>query len=250
MKKSALVLLIGLSAMGCGNQDADILTNTTATTRIRGIHAASNVGGLDAFVNDTQVARNTPYGSTTGFITPTAGQNRYRVMLTGQTTPLIDFSAGLSPDLIYSAFAVGQSTNNPLSPVLVIDNDTPPTAGNFKLRVIDGVVDAANINLTMSLNSSPTANPQFANLAFGAQSPAQLQPASQFPAGTYTLSVSLVGGGTIFRNSNVVVNAGDDLIYTVVVDPQPANSQVEVLATPLNGNPFVIESTFGQGRAQ
>ena len=82
----------------------------------------------------------------------------------------------------------------------------------------------------------------FANVPFAGQSPAQGQAATEFAAGNYTLVIQETSGNNLFFKEVVPVSAGSDLIYTVVRDPAPVNSNLEILAVPLEGDPFTLES--------
>jgi subtilisin family serine protease len=75
------------------------------------------------------------YGDSTTYLDFAPGNHLIEIFPTGSMTPAITATVNLAAGMDYTAVAVGDGTNQPLDLLLLTDDNTAPTSGNFKLRL-------------------------------------------------------------------------------------------------------------------
>ena len=75
------------------------------------------------------------YGDSTAYIDLPEGSYLVEVFPQGSATPAITATVDLMGGSDYTAIAIGDGANQPLSLKALLDNNTAPAAGNFKLRL-------------------------------------------------------------------------------------------------------------------
>jgi hypothetical protein len=93
--------------------------STSVTIRINGVDALTNVVYGD-------IARNVPLS---------AGTYLIEIVPTGTSTVAISDTVTLEDDMDYTVSAIGDGVNQPLELFVQVDDNTPPAAGNAKLRI-------------------------------------------------------------------------------------------------------------------
>ena len=246
---------LGLAAMiavGCGGSDVAV-NPVTPLTNVRGVHAASpDTGAIDLFVNQTRVVAGGVFGQASTFVTPPAGDVRVQVTAANTVTPvLIDALQTFQAGLRYTVLAVGRSTTDPrtLTQVTVVENTSPPTTGNAKIRVIHGNGGAGAWDFFIVPTGTAFTTPTFEDVPFAGQAPGVGQPASEFAAGNYDILITPANtpGTTLFRNTSVTISAGQDLILVGVPRGGEASPSQQILAVPVDANPFIINNVLPNG---
>lgn len=240
---------LGLAAMiavGCGGSDVAV-NPVTPLTNVRGVHAASpDTGAIDLFINQTRVVAGAVFGDASTFVTPPAGDVRVQVTAANTITPvLIDALQTFQAGLRYTVLAVGRSTApSNLTQVTVVENTSPPTTGNAKIRVIHGNGGAGAWDFFIAPVGTVISTPTFEDVTFASQAPAAGAPASEIAAGNYNIIITPANSETIlFQNVNVTIAAGEDLILTGVPRPQGSVPSQQILAVPVNADPFIIPNS-------
>ncbi|MCX7553745.1 DUF4397 domain-containing protein [Marinicella sp. S1101] len=111
----------------------------------------------------------------------------------GGDTAAISATVDLAADTFYSVSAIGDGVNQPLSLLPLVDDNTAPADGNFKIRIIHAAPFAADINDTAASIrlDDETVVGGLDNVLFG-QNSGYLE----LPAGNYDLNVSTADGST------------------------------------------------------
>ncbi len=141
------------------------------------------------------------------------------------------------PDLLadtdYTVAAIGDGTNQILSLLALVDDNTPPGPGNVKIRIVHAApFDAVLANTEVSVRDDMgTVIGGLTNVAFGASSPYL-----EVPAGVYDLQIATPDGTTT-------------LIDIAPVD-LPAGTIVTAFAVGgANSQPLGVTAVFGDGTA-
>jgi hypothetical protein len=137
MKTLPLILAIsalGIFAASCG----------TDHSQVRFVNASPDIGSnVDINVDSKSVATDLAFGGVapgSGYLTVHAGNRTVQAFVTGTTTPaLIDSNMNFSSQKQYTVLVSGLANSNPptIAALLKTDDNTAPTSGNIKLRVIN-----------------------------------------------------------------------------------------------------------------
>jgi uncharacterized protein DUF4397 len=137
-----LPIILALSSFvlltpGCGTDHA--------TVRI--VQASPDAGNVDIAVDGNTVVTDLAFGSispASGYLTVAAGNRRVEVRDTGTTTDLINSTVDFATHGAYTLLASGKITDNTEALLLKTDDNSAPSSGNIKLRVIHDAPDAPN----------------------------------------------------------------------------------------------------------
>lgn len=149
----------------------------------------------------------------------------------GGATPAITATVDLAADTDYSVAAIGDGTNQPLALLPLVDDNTAPSAGNVKIRV----VHAAPFSNVLA-NTAVSVRTEDGTIVNGLGSVQFAQDSGFFevPAGTYDLKISTPDGGTTLINPAPV--------------PLAAGTIVSLFAVGDGANqPLGITAVFGDG---
>ena len=164
-------------------------------------------------LDSTAVLTNFKYGASTGYISVTADVTHLvQIYPGGSATPAISTNVVLSPNLSYSAIAIGDGVNQPLNLLPLLD-DTTPVGGFAKVR-IGHLAPFSNTPIgTLADVRLQDGTPLITNVPFSLVSPTYLT----LPAGKYDIKITSPGG------------------YPTLIDPLPvtlsSNSVQSVFAT-------------------
>ena len=219
MKFKLLALVVLASAVtvaACSDSTAPV-----TTTRLRAVHLSPDAPNVNIIVNGSQVATNFAYEASTAYYNIQSGTTRIQVQPVGTTTNAIDASPSLLANTDYTVIAANLVAS--IEPLLLTDNNTPPTAGNVKVRIVHGApsAPAVDVYITVPGVDIAVASPTLTNVSFKGVSAYQ-----SVAAGTYQIRVTPTG------TKNVVIDSGDV--------PLTAGQIRTVIATdaPGGGEPF------------
>jgi hypothetical protein len=195
-----VLFFAGLAALGCGSG------NHAQNAAFRLMNASPGETSLTVTINSTAFTSAVTDGTVSNYNFVTWGTSTLNIvgpnLISGGTSTLFDGSVMLSESTSYTAIADNYPQN--FGVTLYVDDNTPPAAGNFNLRIINsapglGKVDAYVVTPGASLTA---VSPKVPALAFqGASSYLPL------PAGTYEVIFTLVGQKTPYINSGPVAFA-------------------------------------------
>lgn len=211
LKTVPLILALaafGIFASSCG----------TDHSQVRFVQAspqdAPNAVNVDISVDNKSVATGVPFGGiapSSGYLTVNAGNRTVQVFETGTTTSLINSNINFSNQKQYTVLLSGLADT--LAPVLVTDDNTAPTSGNIKLRVINES-NAATSNLDVYIVAPGTdisgLTPDISDLPFQ-----QASIYKSFAADTYEVIVTDTGSKNRTIDQTYPLTSGQ--IRTLVV---------------------------------
>jgi len=158
---AGLVLLaVALVAAGCGGG--------SDKARIRFVNATPDESGLDLLIDSKSVDTSIAYGSASSYSNISTGSHHFQVEPSGSTNILIDTTPSISSGdqtfvtLNYS-FNIGST--------LLIDDNSAPTSGNFKLRILNASpgMGAQDVYITTGTDIT-SISPTISSLGFGTAS--------------------------------------------------------------------------------
>ncbi|MDJ0652684.1 MAG: DUF4397 domain-containing protein [Xanthomonadales bacterium] len=199
---------------------ADTAEGTSVTIQINGADALTDV----------------VYGDFTDYIDlGPAGSYEVNIIPTGTTDPAISFSGDL-PEGDYTLLAVGDGANQPLDLLALTDDNTPPAAGNIKIRVVHAAPFAPTLEGTnVSIRTA-------GGDVVGGLNPVPFGVASgylELPAATYDLKVA-TPDGSVNLIDPLPVPLGDGAIVTVIANGDGVNQSIGIDALPVGSLPLRV----------
>ncbi len=119
---------LALFTTSCGSSSSN-------GTQLRMVNAMPDEGSLDMLVDTKSGVASVGYGAASSYISVSTGSRHLQVEATGQTTILIDRTDSISSGTNYTLISQNFSFNP--SSVLLTDDNSAPSSGNFKLRVVN-----------------------------------------------------------------------------------------------------------------
>ncbi len=161
---SAVLAAMTVFFVGCGSG------SSSSGTRIRFVNAAlsSTITSVNVLIDGTTVAPALANGgAATAYISVAAGARRIQIQDPSTSAFLIDTTPTISGNTTYIIKDFITNTNTPL---ILTDDNSAPTSGNFKLRAINLAPDlSAGTNVYVELSTITTLNgltPTFSGLTF------------------------------------------------------------------------------------
>lgn len=202
--KPYLVLVSALSLVffSCSDSNDSGMNSNLGDAQVMVVHTSPDAPGVDILVDDAVAGTNLEFPNNIGYLAVGEGNRNIKVNVTGTSTTVIEADLDLNADVFYSVFAVDAVAN--LSPLVTVDNLSPPAAGNAHVRFIHLSPDAPAVDITTTDGS----------VVFGNYIFKQASDFTPLPAATYNLQVRLQGTDTVVLELPGI-NLEDGKIYTV-----------------------------------
>lgn len=175
-------------------------------------------------LNATPVLTSFAYGDSTGYLELPAGAYDVEIFPAGSATPAITATVELMADTYYSAIATGDGVNQPLALVALVDDNSAPAAGAFKLRL--GHLAPFAVGDALADIRLQDGTPVLTDVAY-----ADITGYIELPAGTYDLKVTTPGGGTTLIDPLPVTFADGDIV-TALATGEGSNQALGAFAWP------------------
>lgn len=175
-------------------------------------------------LNATPVLTDFVYGESTPYLTVPTGSYDVEVVPAGSPTPAITGTFTLTAGLDYSVIAIGDGANQPLELLALLDDNTAPASGNFKLRLGHLAPFAAG-NATADVRLQD-GTPVWTDVNFG-----DVAAYLELPAGTYDLKITTPGGGTTLIDP-MPATFGDGDIISAFATGDGSNQLLGAFAWP------------------
>jgi len=199
-----------LTFAGCSDDDT---TAPAQNARVRVLHASPDAPNVDVLVDNQVVLTNVPFKTASDYLSVPAGARNLKVRVTGTSTIAIDVTPSLTASTDYTVIARGLVAN--IATLLLTDDNTPPTAGNVKVRLVHGAPSAPNVDIYVTAPGADinTATPTLTNVPFAA--------ASSYltvPAGSYRVRITPAGTKTVAIDTGTLTLAAGQIRTGVAVD--------------------------------
>jgi hypothetical protein len=204
---------------------------TSATARVRAIHASPDAPAVDIYLDGAKVLTNVPFFTASSYLDVPTGSHQLQITANGAplSSSVISTTVSFETGRAYSVAATGLlSPTNTLTGTIIPENLSAPAAGKAKIRVYHFSPDTPAVGVRVA-GGGPTLIP---NLSFPNASDA-LEVAS----GPVSLEIFAVNGGTTLATLNVTLIP--DTVYSFFVTGRAASLSVESSISGPNGTPLV-----------
>jgi hypothetical protein len=175
------------------------------------------------------------YGDSTAYVSVPAGEYLVEIFPGGSTTAAISATVNLTDDTDYTAIATGDGANQPLELLALVDDNTPPASGYFRLRLGHLAPFASVLTDTLADVRLQDGTEVLTNVVFSDISTTYFE----LPAGTYDLKITTPGGATTLIDPlPVTLNDGD--ILSAFATGEGANQSLNVFALPSGQEGFML----------
>lgn len=202
-----------LALAGCGGGGSG---SNSQSSQLRVMHAMPTVFVALDVVEDgsaTLFAQDLTYGSATSYQTITAASHTFVADSSGSTNALVTTSLTATAGTSYTLIETGLVGN--LNGVLLTDDLTAPSSGDFKIRAVNasptGV--ARDVYITAPGADLTTATPNMTNLGFPNASAYM-----SLTAGSYEVRVTAAGSKSVQVDSGTVTFGPGEIRSLVVLD--------------------------------
>ena len=158
-----------------------------AFAALKAVHASPDAPNVDVYVNGLPVLENVPFGAISGNFVLGVGAYRIQVTPTGEPPEAAVIDETLELDAApYTVGAIGEvseGAENPLQPLVLVDDVSPLEEGMVRVRFVHASPDAPAVDIV----PTEVGEPVFANVSFGEEQTACI------PEGEYTLEVRAAG---------------------------------------------------------
>lgn len=167
------------------------------TARLQVAHLApfAASASVDIHLNGAPALTGFGYGDSTEYIELDEGSYLVEVFPQGSLTPAISDTVDLVGGNDYTAIAIGDGVNQPLSLKALLDDNTAPAAGNFKLRLGHLAPFANTLAGTTADVRTDSGDVILDDVVFG-----DVAPYLELPAGEYDLMITTPDGSTTLIN--------------------------------------------------
>lgn len=224
LKMLSLLLAAGVTVSACSD-DNDNGTGPESSGRVRVVHLSPDAPNVDVLVDDVPVATAVPYLAASEYLEVDAGNRNLVIRATGGTDAVLDEDVTVADGGDYTVLVGGDLDGIALTPLE--DDNTPPSAGNAKVRLIHGAPSAGLVDIYVTEPGADISlqTPTLAAIDFGAVSPYLEVPAADYqvrvtPHGTLDVAID---SGTLTLSSGqvrtgiAVEAAGGGAPYDVLV---------------------------------
>jgi hypothetical protein len=215
---TAMITSLTLFTAGCGDD---------GRARLRVVHASPDAPNVDVLVDGKSVLTNVAYKTASQYLSLSDGSRKVEVRATGSSQDVINATVSLSDKKDYTVLAVDLVAN--ITALVLTDDNTPPAAGQIKLRLVHASPSAGNVDIYVEAPGTDinTVNPTLTNVAFKAASDYL-----SVPAGSYEVFITPTGTKTVAIDSgSLAISAGQ--IRTAVALDAPGGG-VPLTAVVLN----------------
>lgn len=202
---SAVSACLLIFAIGCGGGGGD-------HAQLRVLQGSADAGNVDVLVDGTAQISSLAFASPSKYVSVSSGSRHIQIEPSGTTTPLIDENVSLNGGGKYTLLT--ENFVSAITPLLLVDNTTAPSAGNFQIRLVNDMPSVGNIDVYVV---APGTIPGQVPATVGNLS---LDAASSYlslPAGTYDIIVTGPGNVfTFFDSGSVSFTAGQNRTVVLV----------------------------------
>jgi hypothetical protein len=224
-----LPVFVVTAALLCSN-----CGGSSTSTQIRALQASPNEADtLNVLLNGTTLFSNLALGTPTAYSTVTSGASTLVVEPSNSSTDSISQSITLNSGTHYTLITANYAAN--LTPMLLTDDTTAPSSGDFKVRIANAAVEAGSVDVYIlppgsSNPSGGGVTPTISALGFTSSSAYQ-----SLSAGSYTIIVTPAGFPVV-----QYINTGSSLSFsagqnrTFVILPTVSGSITSLTLNDLN----------------
>jgi hypothetical protein len=178
------------------------------------MNASPDSPSLKVFVGNVDIDGNVPFRNVSGYQHIDSGFNDVAVFAAHSNDLLLEGVPFFAEQRDYTLIVLGFVQF--LDAVLLTDDNSPPTPGNFKMRFVHAspTADAVDFYITAPNADLGSAQPSFTNIAF-----AGFAGYADMPQGMFQLRATLTGTKTVVADSGALNFAEGQVRTAVLVNP-------------------------------
>jgi hypothetical protein len=219
----AALCLVAIFTTGCGSS-----SSSSGGTKLRLVNGTPDEAGLDLLVDTKSVATNVGYGAASAYVSVQPGSRELQVEPSGN--PTILFTTTVNPSAGSNLTLVTLNFSFNISNVVLVDDNSAPTSGNFKLRIFNASpgMGPQDVYIVTAGTDITTVEPTFTSLGFGSDSVY-----SSLTAGDYQVVFTSPGSKFINLDSGTLTfTAGQ--VRTVLGLNNPAGGFLSTVLADVN----------------
>lgn len=169
--------------------------------------AADPMTAVTVTVNGMPILTGFEYGDSTPYIALPAGVYDVAIYAADPMEPVLSGMITLTEGMDYSAVAVGGANNAPLDLMVMMDDNTVPMTGTFKLQLGHLAPFAETITGTLADIRADDGTAVLTNVPYGV-----VAPALPLPVGAYDLKITAPGGTPTYFNLPPLTFVGGEVV--------------------------------------
>lgn len=207
----ALAALLTVSAAAACSDDNG--TNVTPEARVRVVHASPDAPAVDVLVDGAVVLTNVAFQDASAYLTVPAGNRTLEVRPASGGSSVISVTPTLADGVDYTVLAAGPLAT--IEPLLLVDDNTAPAAGNVKVRLVHASPTAGLVDIYVTAPGADIGAmmPSLAGVDFKDASPYIAA-----PAGDYQVRVTAAGTKTLALDTGALTLTAGQIRTGVAVD--------------------------------
>ncbi|HYK48441.1 MAG TPA: DUF4397 domain-containing protein [Terriglobales bacterium] len=213
-------LVLASFTVGCGS--------SSSNGQIRLVNATPDEIGLDLLVDTKNTASGVGYGAASAYSSISSGARNLQVEPTGGTNVLIDTTPTIGGGNTLTLVTLNFSFN--ISSVLLTDDNSAPTSGDFKLRILNASpgIGSQDVYLVPFGTDIGSVDPTFSNVGLGSAASY-----SMLTAGDYEVFFTTPGQKFINLDSGKLTFAAGQ-VRTLIALNNPSGAFMSSLLTDAN----------------
>jgi hypothetical protein len=213
-----VLLACAVFTVGCGSSGHGNVRLVNGTL--------DNTAGLDLLVDSVNKASGVAYGTASPYVSVNTGSRTLQANTSGTSTMIATATANVASKAFYTFMTLNNSGSG-TAPVVFTDDNSTPSAGNFKLRIINGSPGLSAQDVYVVPPGTFTAgSPTFPNLAFGSATAY-----STLAAGAPGWEVDFTNpGGTTVNLSTTLTESALAVRTLVLLNSQTTGFEAPVLS--------------------
>ncbi len=195
-----------------------------ARARLRVVHASADAPEVDISVDGSEVLGDVPFGVGSDYLEILGDTYNIDVAASANSASVINADLTFDPQMDYTIAAVN-SLNN-IEPIVLVDDNTPPAAGNVKVRLIHAAPSAGLVDIYITAPGDGIAaiSPTISNFDFKDNSGYL-----EVPAGDYRVRITLATTKTVAIDTGTLSLADGQIRTAFAVDPAPGSADFGVI---------------------
>ncbi len=212
-----ILLSLFIAAFTLLSSSCDSSSNTQ--TQLRALQASPNEPTtMNVLLDSTTLFSDLALGAPSNYSTVTSGSHTLQVEPSNSTTTAISQTVTLNAGTNYTLITANYAAN--LTPMLLTDDTTAPSSGNFNLRIANAAVEAGSVDVYIlpAGSAGPPAGgvtPTISALAFTAGSNYQ-----SLSAGSYEIIITPAGFPVVqyINSGSLSFTAGQNRTFVILAN--------------------------------
>lgn len=207
--------------LGCSDDDK---TGPNGTAQVRVVHASPDAPAVDVLVDNAVVLNGVTYKQSSDYLEVPAGNRNIKVRATAGGAVVINADANVAAGEAYTVIASGLLAN--IEPVVLVDDLTPPAAGNIKVRLVHGAPNVGEVDIYVTAPDADISalTPTLSAVPFQAASDYL-----EVPAGTYQVRVTPAGSKTVALDTGALTLTSGQIRTAIATEAEGGGTPLAAL---------------------